>query len=235
MGRMSAATVAHEFRNPAAIVQANACWSPGGGSGQNGWHKWCSNCRPPGPASPSEVLDIARYSTRSAAGRCHLALDASVAQVWAAGTARPGAAARAGRLETPRWCRWVRPRAPAPVLVNLLDNALRYMGPGEEDSLVVQTRTSPLADHTAGVERRHFMDKSVERQICLSPAYFSSEPLRRLGLYICSRELCQGMAHPSATSAPHATPRVESQWQRIHCRVFAAPRPWNLPRFSTRS
>ena len=92
-----------------------------------------------------EVLDIARVQHQiSHAPGATLALDASVAQVWSDWSSQDPARRRGQvSLETSMVQVEFDPEHLRRVLVNLLDNALRYMGP-EEDSLVVQTRTSPL-------------------------------------------------------------------------------------------
>ena len=75
------------------------------------------------------------------------------------------------------------------VLVNLLDNALRYMGP-EPDSLSVTTRNTPAGQVSLQVWSDGApMDKSVERHL-FEPFFSSESRSSGLGLYIC-RELCQ--------------------------------------------
>ncbi|MBX9832840.1 MAG: ATP-binding protein, partial [Burkholderiaceae bacterium] len=75
------------------------------------------------------------------------------------------------------------------VLVNLLDNALRYRGQ-EPDSLSVITRATPSGQVILQVWSDGApMDKSVERHL-FEPFFSSESRSSGLGLYIC-RELCQ--------------------------------------------
>ena len=137
------------------------------------------------------MLDIARVQHQiSHAPGATLALDASVAQVWSDWSSQDPARRRGQvSLETSMVQVEFDPEHLRRVLVNLLDNALRYMGP-EEDSLVVQTRTSPAGQTTLQVWSDGApMDKSVERHL-FEPFFSSESRSSGLGLYIC-RELCQ--------------------------------------------
>ena len=75
------------------------------------------------------------------------------------------------------------------VLVNLLDNAMRYRGQ-DDDSLTITTRTLPSGQASLQVWSDGApMDKSVERHL-FEPFFSSESRSSGLGLYIC-RELCQ--------------------------------------------
>jgi len=189
MGRMSAA-VAHEIRNPlAAIAQANDLMEED--IKEPGLRQLSSLVRKNTQRLQQiveEILDISR--ARHAAGPVAetLQLDAQVAATcgdWATQTrsgarlhlalAAPGAAVR---FESDHLRR---------VLVNLLDNALRYAG-DEPDSIRVSTRV------VAGHASLHVwsdgkpMEPSVQRHL-FEPFFSSESRSSGLGLYIC-RELC---------------------------------------------
>ncbi len=190
MGRMSAA-VAHEIRNPlAAIAQANELME--------------EDLREPGLKQLSslvrknaqrlaqiveEILDISRARIGQGAASESLELDATVAATCADWTAQNRSASRV-RIEL---------AAPAArvmfeaghlrrVLVNLLDNALRYAG-HEPDSIRVATRL------VAGQASLHVwsdgapLEATVQRHL-FEPFFSSESRSSGLGLYIC-RELCE--------------------------------------------
>ena len=192
MGRMSAA-VAHEIRNPlAAIVQANALLGEdlGDPAQQRLCHMVQQNAERLARIA-EEVLDIARVQHQiSHAPASTLPLDETVAQIWNDWQAQDPARRRAvvalgaGAAQVEFDAEHLRR-----VLVNLLDNALRYMGP-EPDSLAVVTRTAPSGQVSLQVWSDGApMDKSVERHL-FEPFFSSESRSSGLGLYIC-RELCQ--------------------------------------------
>lgn len=191
MGRMSAA-VAHEIRNPlAAITQANALLE--------------EDLRDPAQRQLSglvrqnaqrlaqiveEVLNISRVQHQaSSAPPPLLELDAAVAATcgdWARQTgsgARLHLALQAGGTRVP-----FEPDHLRRVLVNLLDNALRYAGDlpdsiqvatsvaGKQAGLVVWSDGAPL-------------EQTVHRHL-FEPFFSSESRSSGLGLYIC-RELCE--------------------------------------------
>lgn len=192
MGRMSAA-VAHEIRNPlAAIVQANALLEEDLADpahrrltqmvGQNADRL---------ARIAEDVLDIARVQHQihhAPAGV--LPLDDTVAQVcrdWlsqAPRGRRAHLALHAAGTQVEFDAEHLRR-----VLVNLLDNALRYMG-AEPDSLCIATYTNAAGQaHLQVWSDGAPLDKTVERHL-FEPFFSSESRSSGLGLYIC-RELCQ--------------------------------------------
>lgn len=193
MGRMSAA-VAHEIRNPlAAIVQANELLAED--LTDPGHQRLALMVRQNADRLvriTEDVLDIARAQHLIGHGPSStVALDATVAQIWSDWQAHDPARRRgllvqdAGTARVEFDTEHLRR-----VLINLLDNALRYMGP-EPDSLCLVTRA---AVGSGGASLQVWsdgapLDKSVE--LHLFEPFFSSESRSSgLGLYIC-RELCQ--------------------------------------------
>jgi two-component system sensor histidine kinase PilS (NtrC family) len=190
MGRMSAA-VAHEIRNPlAAIAQANALME--------------EDLREPALKQLSalvrsnaqrlarivdEILDISRVQGHGLSAAPVLELDAAVAAVcgdWAAQTAS------SGKLQLGLGSPGARVRFEADhlrrVLVNLLDNALRYAG-DRPDSIHVSThgagREASLRVWSDGAP----LEPTVLRHL-FEPFFSSESRSSGLGLYIC-RELCE--------------------------------------------
>ena len=192
MGRMSAA-VAHEIRNPlAAIAQANELLAedlsePG--------HKRLSHMIAQNADRlvriTEDVLDIARVQHQIGhTPSSMLALDATAAQVWRDWQAHDPAR-RQGRLLLHAGAAQVEFDAEhlRRVLVNLLDNALRYKGQ-QADSLLLSTHAP--ADGPIGLQVWSDgapLDKSVERHL-FEPFFSSESRSSGLGLYIC-RQLCQ--------------------------------------------
>ena len=192
MGRMSAA-VAHEIRNPlAAIVQANALLSDDlldpaqlhlSGMVQKNAERLMR--------ITEEILDIARvqhqisYSTPSV-----ITLDDAVAQIWRdwhqqAPTQR-GTHVMLATGQTPVE---FDPEHLRRVLINLLDNALRYRSDAPQ---ALQLLTSINSSDQATVQVWSDgapMDQSVERHL-FEPFFSSESRSSGLGLYIC-RELCE--------------------------------------------
>ncbi len=192
MGRMSAA-VAHEIRNPlAAIVQANALLEE---DLHDPAHKRLAHMVQQNADRlariAEEVLDIARVQHQiSHAPASTLPLDETVSQIWNDWQAQDPVQRRAvvmleaGNPQVEFDTEHLRR-----VLVNLLDNALRYVGQ-EPDSLTVTTRSLPSGQTSLQVWSDGApMDKSVERHL-FEPFFSSESRSSGLGLYIC-RELCQ--------------------------------------------
>jgi len=192
MGRMSAA-VAHEIRNPlAAIVQANALLEEDltDPSQRRLTHMVQQNAERLSRIA-EEVLDIARVQHQiSHAPAASLILDEVVAQVWADWQAHdPDRRTAQLALTVGRSHVEFDPDHLRRVVVNLLDNALRYMGHAP-DSLCVSTRAAPNGQIALQVWSDGTpLDKTVERHL-FEPFFSSESRSSGLGLYIC-RELCQ--------------------------------------------
>lgn len=192
MGRMSAA-VAHEIRNPlAAITQANALLDEElTDPTQKRLSQMVRQNAERLVRITEDVLDIARVQHQISQGdSATVALDATVLQVWRDWQSHDPAqrlahlALEAGPAQVE-----FDPEHLRRVLVNLLDNALRYRG-NEPDSIYITTRAAPggkagLQVWSDGAP----LDKSVERHL-FEPFFSSESRSSGLGLYIC-RELCQ--------------------------------------------
>jgi two-component system sensor histidine kinase PilS (NtrC family) len=187
MGRMSAA-VAHEIRNPlAAISQANDLMEED--LREPALKQLSLLVRKNTQRLQQIVEDILDVSRARGAHIEHLALDSAVAATcndWGMQTrsaarlqmtlAAPGVAVRFDSDHLRR------------VLVNLLDNALRYAG-DKPDSIRVVTRAvgaqASLHVWSDGVP----LEPSVQRHL-FEPFFSSESRSSGLGLYIC-RELCE--------------------------------------------
>ncbi|PJI96235.1 two-component system sensor histidine kinase PilS (NtrC family) [Acidovorax sp. 69] len=192
MGRMSAA-VAHEIRNPlAAIVQANALLEEDlHDPAQKRLAHMVQQNADRLARIAEEVLDIARVQHQiSHAPASTVQLDEAIAQIWNDWQAQ-NPAQRHAVVTLDSHATQVEFDAEhlRRVLVNLLDNALRYRGQ-EPDSLCVTTRITPVGQVSLQVWSDGApMDKSVERHL-FEPFFSSESRSSGLGLYIC-RELCQ--------------------------------------------
>ncbi|RYY53680.1 MAG: PAS domain-containing protein, partial [Comamonadaceae bacterium] len=190
MGRISAA-VAHEIRNPlAAIAQANALMEED--LREPALQQLSSLVRKNAQRLAQivdEILDISRVQHQGLGAPSALDLDAAVGATctdWASQT-------RSGeRLQLALHA----PHARVPfdadhlrrVLVNLLDNALRYAG-DQPDSIRVATQESAGHAVLQVWSDGALLEPTV--QLHLFEPFFSSESRSSgLGLYIC-RELCE--------------------------------------------
>jgi two-component system sensor histidine kinase PilS (NtrC family) len=191
MGRMSAA-VAHEIRNPlAAIVQANALLEE---DLQDPQHKRLADMVRQNAERlariTEEVLDIARVQHQLIHTSAYtLVLDEAIAQIcsdWAAQDPllrKPIVALQATSQQVE-----FDPDHLRRVMVNLMDNALRYMR-SDHESLIISTRSNNGQISVQVWSDGAPLDKSVERHL-FEPFFSSESRSSGLGLYIC-RELCQ--------------------------------------------
>ena len=192
MGRMSAA-VAHEIRNPlAAIVQANSLLAED--LTDPAQQRLCTMVQQNAERLAritEEVLDIARVKQQiSHAPAASLALDNMTSQIWNDWHAQAPASRNATVvLQTPACQVEFDADHLRRVLINLLDNALRYMGDAP-DSLQLTTHLSEEGQAELQVWSDGApLDPSVERHL-FEPFFSSHSRSSGLGLYI-SRELCQ--------------------------------------------
>jgi two-component system sensor histidine kinase PilS (NtrC family) len=192
MGRMSAA-MAHEIRNPlAAIAQANALLEE---DLQDPVHRRLVSMVQQNAQRLSrivdDILDIARVEHRrqSEPGTV-IELDRSVAQICAEWRTHPSGQ-RLVQLHLDAADTWVvfDTEHLRRILVNLLDNAQRYMST-QPDSLQVSTRGGPSCRASVQVwSDGQPMDPSVQRHL-FEPFFSSESRSSGLGLYIC-RQLCE--------------------------------------------
>ena len=190
MGRMSAA-VAHEIRNPlAAIAQANALLEEDvQDPGQRRLVQMVQQNAQRLTRIVEDILDIARVQHQLPQPSA-MALDEQVALVcheWQRHAPQP----RPLRLNLQAPEAWIAFDSEhlRRVLVNLLDNALRYQGP-HPDSLQVSTGVEPHEGAWLQVwSDGPPMEASVERHL-FEPFFSSESRSTGLGLYIC-RQLCE--------------------------------------------
>jgi two-component system, NtrC family, sensor histidine kinase PilS len=190
MGRMSAA-VAHEIRNPlAAIAQANALMEedlkePALRQLSALVHKNTQRLS----QIVDEILNVSRIQPGDRTSVAPLELDPAVASVcsdWAMQTRS------SERLQLALAAPQARVLFEAPhlrrVLVNLLDNALRYAGQ-QSDSIRVATTATDGHVHLLVWSDGDALPASVEQRL-FEPFFSSESRSSGLGLFIC-RELCE--------------------------------------------
>ncbi len=193
MGRMSAA-VAHEIRNPlAAIVQANALLDE---DVVDPKHRQLTqmvaqNAQRLGRIV-DDVLDISRAQTRGISATAQaLSLSETVANVWRDWSQQTSSQHLVAMV----------PLSPdiqvafesdhlRRVLVNLLDNALRYAS-GQNGAIQIDVTRNADGQGVVGVWSDGLpLEPSVEQHL-FEPFFSSESRSSGLGLYIC-RELCEG-------------------------------------------
>ncbi len=191
MGRMSAA-VAHEIRNPlAAITQANALLEE---DLKDAGHRQLSalvrqNARRLAQIV-EDVLNISRVQhTHANPAAAPLELDASVGGTCADWTGQTGSAGRITLKLEAGAARVAFETDPLRrVLVNLLDNALRYAGNRADSIQVVTLAGRPRAQLSVWSDGAP-LERTVQRHL-FEPFFSSESRSSGLGLYIC-RELCE--------------------------------------------
>ena len=210
MGRLSAA-VAHEIRNPlAAISQANALLLEqlddpamrrlSGMVAQNAQRLG---------RIVNDVLDAARVQHEGSTGTLQqIALDEEVADICTGWVRQHGIK---GKLRITLDAQQAHVRFTTDhlhrVLVNLLDNALRYAAPGEGGIQVATALISPKQARLAVWSHAPALDPGVQRHL-FEPFFSSESRSSGLGLFIC-RELCQ--RHGGAIAYERALRLYEGQ------------------------
>ena len=193
MGRMSAA-VAHEIRNPlAAIVQANALLDEDATDPKQRQltQMVAQNAQRLGRIV-DDVLDISRAQTRGLSAMAQaLPLSETVSHVWRDWSQQTSSPNLVGLLPlSPDIQVAFEPDHLRRVLVNLLDNALRYAS-GQNGAIQIDVTRNAEGQGVLGVwSDGPPLEPSVEQHL-FEPFFSSESRSSGLGLYIC-RELCEG-------------------------------------------
>ena len=193
MGRMSAA-VAHEIRNPlAAIAQANALLDE---DLTDPKHRQLTQMVAQNASRlgkiVDEVLNISRVQTRdNATAAQSLALRESVERIWRDWSQQTGSQHLIRvTLLSPEIQVAFEPEHLRRLLINLLDNALRYAS-GQSGAIQIEVRANESGQGVLGVWSDGLpLEPSVEQHL-FEPFFSSESRSSGLGLYIC-RELCEG-------------------------------------------
>jgi len=223
MGRMSTA-VAHEIRNPlAAITQANALLEEElQDAGQRQLSGLVAQNAHRLALIVEEILDIARVQHQAPSGSAApLPLDASVASTcldWSRQnrcTAQLQSLLRAGAAMVS-----FEPDHLRRILVNLLDNALRY---ATADPGSIQVATTPDGAQLSVWSDGKPLAPGVQQHL-FEPFFSSESRSTGLGLFIC-RELCQRHGAHIAyrrAAAPDGTGRLGNEFV-VNFRVRHSP------------
>ncbi len=192
MGRMSAA-VAHEIRNPlAAISQANALLDE---DLHDPSHKQLTAMIRQNALRlahiVNEVLNVSRaHEQLPDAQTMTLLLDEAVIKAAGDWIVQHKVPARVQvRADAPHAAVWFEPEHLRRLMINLLDNALRYASTAP-DAIRVETQTlSPVQASLSVWSDGTPLEASVESHL-FEPFFSSESRSSGLGLYIC-RELCE--------------------------------------------
>lgn len=190
MGRMSAA-VAHEFRNPlAAITQANALLQEEAGDAM---HQRLTDMIGQNAKRllhiVDDVMDVTQVQAQADAALEAVSLDEQVAQYcdeWAAQN-RVGPRLRQELLADGVYVRVAHEHLRR-LLVNLLDNAIRYASP-EDGAIRVETRAIRHGPVVLSVWSDGEPIDAAVRPHLFEPFFSSESRSSGLGLFIC-QELC---------------------------------------------
>lgn len=226
MGRMSAA-VAHEIRNPlAAIVQANALLSEDlKEPEQLRMTQMVQQNAQRLEKIVRDILHLAHAPHRQEAEPGQMiALTESIERIcrdWQ----RQASVTTALQVDRPKEPHvvWFDTEHLRRILVNLLDNALRFAS-GTQASIQVSVTTSKTSEHVATTRLAIWSDggplePSVEQHL-FEPFFSSDSRSSGLGLYIC-RELCEshgaGMAYERSFRLVHHEMQPGNEFSVMFC------------------